>query len=83
MASYLKNMQFSRVGIMQGDGTMVVLGPREEVDASQVNLEEPHVKSLLGKGYLSIRDKQRKGSEAEAKARRSKTTAGSPEGDAD
>ena len=83
MPSYLKNMQFSRVGIMQGDGTMVVLGPREEVDASKVNLEEPHMKSLLSKGYLIIRDKQRKGSEAEARAKRVKTTAGSSEGEAD
>ncbi len=69
MSVNLKNTQFSRVGILQGDGTMLVLEPREEVDASNVNLEEPHLTSMLSKGYVAIRE----GGKTAAEGKKSRT----------
>ena len=68
MSTYLKNTQFSRIGIMQADGTMLVLGPREEVDASKVDLEDPQLVRMMSKGYVAIRGGEKTASKEKKKS---------------
>jgi len=63
------------VGIMQGDGTMLVLGPREEVDASSVNLEDPQLKRMMSKGYVAIREGEKKAAEGKRQGKAGKASA--------
>jgi hypothetical protein len=55
MTSYLKNQLFSPLGILFGDGSMMHLRSREEVDASDLDMGDTNLKNMLDKGYVAIK----------------------------
>lgn len=56
MVKRLKNQLFAPMGILTSDGKMLHLRPREEVDIGKVKLDDSHMKSMLRKGYVVLRE---------------------------
>jgi len=52
---HIKNQQFQKTAIRCKDGKMLHLRSREEVDISKVDLDKAHLKTMLERGYVSMR----------------------------
>ncbi len=53
---YIKNQQFQRTAVKCKDGSMLHLRSRQEVDVSKVKLDEDHLKTMLERGHLAMRE---------------------------